>query len=179
MWNPDGDGAWRLLGCRVTSAFYADGSAVPSDDPVLQMLIADSDRRAPAKMVDLDPQQHLASMLYGLVVRIADRDLSIKFNVDRSLARTLAHRYVERLHTKESDKSVHPGDESSLAARTRDRYRTSAHKAPCSSRPLRHRDWPGGLPSSLCGPPPSTGSREGDRFTGEDATMSTILAKNL
>jgi hypothetical protein len=74
LWNPDGDGAWRLLGCKVTSAFYADGRAVPSDDPVLQMQIADSDRKAPAKIVDLDPQQQTVSMLYGLVVRIADRD---------------------------------------------------------------------------------------------------------
>lgn len=73
LWNPEGDNAWRLLGCRVTSAFYADGSAAPSDDPILQMVIADSDRRAPAKIVDLDPQQQLVSTVYGLVVRIADQ----------------------------------------------------------------------------------------------------------
>jgi hypothetical protein len=71
-WNPRGDAVWRLIGCRVTSAFTADGSPAPLDDPVRQMLIADSDRAAPAKLVDLDPLQQLVSTIFGLEVRIAD-----------------------------------------------------------------------------------------------------------
>lgn len=71
-WNPDGDGVWRLLGCNVTTAFMSDGTAVPSTDPALSMSIADSDNSAPAKIVDLDPQQQLVSTIFGLQVRIAD-----------------------------------------------------------------------------------------------------------
>ena len=71
-WNPDGEADFRLIGCAVTSAFLADGSPAPLDDPVRQMLIADSDRAAPAKLVDLDPCQQMASMIFGLEVRIAD-----------------------------------------------------------------------------------------------------------
>ena len=71
-WNPQGDGVWRLMGCRITSAYLADGQEAAGDDPVLQMQIADSDDSAPAKIVDLDPQQQMVSMIFGLTVRIAD-----------------------------------------------------------------------------------------------------------
>lgn len=70
-WNPDGDGVWRLLGCGITAAYMADGTAVPGTDPVLGMSIADSDNSAPAKIVDLDPQQQLVSTIFGLQVRIS------------------------------------------------------------------------------------------------------------
>ncbi len=69
-WNPGGDGAWRLLGCRVTSAWKSDGTAAAADDPVLQCLIADSDRKTTAKIVNLDSEQQLVSMIWGLEVRI-------------------------------------------------------------------------------------------------------------
>ena len=71
-WNPQGDGVWRLMGCRVTSAFLADGKEAAKGDPVLKMQIADSDDSAPAKIVDLDPQQQMVSTIFGLTVRIAD-----------------------------------------------------------------------------------------------------------
>ena len=73
-WNPAGDGVWRLLSCAITSAFMSDGCAVSSDDPVLSLSIADSDDSAPAKIVDLDPQQQMVSTIFGLKVRIADAD---------------------------------------------------------------------------------------------------------
>lgn len=69
--SPQGDAAWRLLGCKVTAAWLPAGQ-VPSSDPVLQCIIADSDRQAPAKLVDLDPEQQLVSEIWGLQVRIAD-----------------------------------------------------------------------------------------------------------
>jgi hypothetical protein len=72
--NPDGSGNWRLHGCTVTSAFLADGSPVPRTDPVLECLIGDADRRAPAKLVDLDPEQQLVSQLFGLELRITATD---------------------------------------------------------------------------------------------------------
>jgi hypothetical protein len=52
--NPQGDAAWRLLGVEVSSAWTAAG-AVDASDPVLACIVADSDGRVPAKLVDLDP----------------------------------------------------------------------------------------------------------------------------
>ncbi len=72
-WNPTGDGVWRLLGCEVKSAFGKDGLPVAAGDPVLTMMVADSDNSAPAKLVDLDPQQQMVSTVFGLQVRIADQ----------------------------------------------------------------------------------------------------------
>lgn len=69
--NPQGDAVWRLLGCTVTSAWTAAGTAA-AGDPVLSCIVADSDSRAPAKLVDLDPEQQLVSQIWGLQVRIAD-----------------------------------------------------------------------------------------------------------
>jgi hypothetical protein len=71
--NPRGDADWRLIGCKVTSAWLADGRPVQDGDPVLSMSIADSDRAAPAKLVDLDPCQQMVSTIWGLEMRIADR----------------------------------------------------------------------------------------------------------
>ncbi len=73
-WNPTGDADWRLIGCNVTAAWLADGSPADAGDPVLTYLIADSDRRPPAKLVDLDPGQQMNSMIYGLEVRICNQD---------------------------------------------------------------------------------------------------------
>ena len=69
--NPRGDGDWRLMGCKVTSAVAADGKPV-AGDPVLDYLVADSDRLPPAKLVDLDPEQQLVSTIWGLEMRICD-----------------------------------------------------------------------------------------------------------
>lgn len=69
--NPQGDAAFRLLGCNVTSAWTPTGQ-VEAADPVVGCLIADSDRNVPAKLVDLDPQQQLVSTIWGLRVRITD-----------------------------------------------------------------------------------------------------------
>lgn len=71
-WNPRGDGAWRLIGCHVTSAFMADGSAVGQADQIRMSLIADSDSKTSAKLVDLDPEQQLVSQIWGMEVRITD-----------------------------------------------------------------------------------------------------------
>jgi hypothetical protein len=71
--NPQGDAVWRLLGCRVTSAWTA-GGAVSAGDPVLGAIVADSDSRPAAKLVDLDSEQQLVSEIWGLQVRIATAD---------------------------------------------------------------------------------------------------------
>ena len=71
-WNPDGDGVWRLLGCDITAAYNADGTAPAASDEIYNCSIADSDDSAPAKIVDLDPEQQMVSTIFGLQVRIAD-----------------------------------------------------------------------------------------------------------
>jgi hypothetical protein len=68
--SPNGDGAWRLIDCNITSAFMPGG--LPSTDPILSMFIADSDSKVSAKLVDLDSEQQLVSEIWGLQVRIAD-----------------------------------------------------------------------------------------------------------
>src|SRR4051794_31281780 len=51
-WNPRGNADFRLIGCGVTAA-WLNGQAVP-DDPVTTLLVADSNTRVAAKLVDLD-----------------------------------------------------------------------------------------------------------------------------
>ncbi|HEX8600742.1 MAG TPA: hypothetical protein VF952_19770 [Chloroflexia bacterium] len=70
-WNPGGAADWRFIGCKVTAA-YANGSPATPADPVLTYLVADSDRRVAAKLVDLDPEQQLVSGIWGFEVRICD-----------------------------------------------------------------------------------------------------------
>jgi len=69
--NPQGDAAWRFLGCKVTAAWMPTG-AVTSGDPVLGYIVADTDGRVPAKLADLDSEQQMVSEIWGLQVRIAD-----------------------------------------------------------------------------------------------------------
>jgi hypothetical protein len=69
--NPEGDAAFRLLGCRITAAWLPSGR-VPDSDPVLRCFVADSDSSVCAKLVDLDSEQQLVSEIWGLKVRIAD-----------------------------------------------------------------------------------------------------------
>jgi hypothetical protein len=71
-WNPRGDADWRLIGCAVTAAWHADGAPAAAADPVTSCRVADSDRAAPAKLVDLDAQQQLVSEVWGLELRICD-----------------------------------------------------------------------------------------------------------
>ena len=73
-WNPMGDASWRLIGCKVTSAWVGADQPVAATDPVLAYLLADSDRIVAAKIVDLDPEQQMVSQVWGLQVRLAKAD---------------------------------------------------------------------------------------------------------
>lgn len=73
-WNPTGDHVFRLIDCKVTAAFLGNGDPVSPADPVNRASIADSNRRAPAKIADLDPQQQLVSTIFGMEVRLAGPD---------------------------------------------------------------------------------------------------------
>jgi hypothetical protein len=69
--NPRGSGDWRFIECAVTSAWLADGTQAADDDSILAAVVADSDRLAPAKLVDIDPEQQMVSTIWGLEVRVA------------------------------------------------------------------------------------------------------------
>src|SRR6202035_4002167 len=71
LWNPKGSGSWRLIGCTVTSAMFADGTIAASaaDDPVIGLAIAEGGG-PPAKLVDLDPEQQMVSQIWGLQVTL-------------------------------------------------------------------------------------------------------------
>lgn len=74
-WNPDGTGAFRLLGCQVSSATLGRQCFTEaSQDPVIGMLVGGSNDRVAAKMVDLDPQQQLVSQIWGLSVRLQNAE---------------------------------------------------------------------------------------------------------
>lgn len=75
-WNPDGTGNWRLVGCTVQSVTYRDGTVETDStkDPVIGMLISDSNTRTAAKLVDLDSQQQMVSEIWGLLVRLVDNE---------------------------------------------------------------------------------------------------------
>ena len=70
-WNPDGSGSFRLVGCKVTSVGYSDGTT-STDDPIVGMQIAGANARVAGKLVDLDPQQQMVSQIWGLQVRLTD-----------------------------------------------------------------------------------------------------------
>jgi hypothetical protein len=71
--NPRGDAAFKLIGCQITGATGPSGAPVGAD-PVFECALADSDRMAPAKLVDLDPEQQLVSTIFGLEVRVCDQN---------------------------------------------------------------------------------------------------------
>jgi hypothetical protein len=72
-WQPSGTGAWRLCGCAITAAAWDGKFATTSAaDPVIGLPLKNSSDRVDAKIVDLDPDQQMVSMIFGLEVRIAD-----------------------------------------------------------------------------------------------------------
>jgi hypothetical protein len=72
-WQPSGTGAWRLSGCAITAAAWDGQVATTSQgDPVVGLALKNSGDRVDAKLVDLDPDQQMVSMIFGLEVRITD-----------------------------------------------------------------------------------------------------------
>jgi hypothetical protein len=68
-WNPEGTGIFRLVDCVVTGGFL-NGRLVSSadDDSVIGTTIRNADERPPGKIVGLDPQQQMVSMIFGMQV---------------------------------------------------------------------------------------------------------------
>lgn len=76
-WNPEGTGIFRFLDCAVTGGFL-DGKQITSQsgDSVVGAGIQNANQRAPGKLVDLDPQQQMVSMIFGMQVRIVSPALT-------------------------------------------------------------------------------------------------------
>jgi hypothetical protein len=74
-WNPEGTGIFRILDCAVTGGFLKGRQLGPGDDPAIGMSIQNADRRAPGKLVDLDPQQQMVSEIWGMRVRVVSARL--------------------------------------------------------------------------------------------------------
>ncbi len=71
-WNPQGTAVFRILDCSVTGGFLNGRSlASPQDDPIIGLTLQNATDRAPGKLVDLDPQQQMVSMIFGMQVRLA------------------------------------------------------------------------------------------------------------
>ena len=93
-WNPEGTGAWRMLGCRITGTAQ-QGKLITDerDDATIGLLIAGSNDRVAGKLVDLDPQQQAVSQIWGL--RIALDDLQGNRLLDSEYMVSTFHRSVE------------------------------------------------------------------------------------
>src|SRR5215213_5310644 len=71
-WNPQGTAVFRILDCAVTGGFLNGRSlASPQDDAIIGLTLQNSTDHAPGKLVDLDPQQQMVSMIFGMQVRLA------------------------------------------------------------------------------------------------------------
>jgi hypothetical protein len=74
--NPVGSGAFRLRGCRVTGVVHPDGryASSPDDDPIIGAHLSEDNKRVSAKIVDLHPHYQLAAALYGLRLRLQNKE---------------------------------------------------------------------------------------------------------
>ncbi len=74
LWNPNGNGYIKLIDCKITGALTA--MAGGEDSGLLGKPVASTDNwgnsHMPCKIVDLDPEQQMVSMLYGLQLKIGD-----------------------------------------------------------------------------------------------------------
>src|SRR5262249_32827112 len=66
-------GQWKFLGCTVTAALHADGTAATSaaDDPIVGAQVLGNPKGSPAKIVDLDTEQQMVSQIWGFTVQLA------------------------------------------------------------------------------------------------------------
>lgn len=73
-WHPEGTHRFRFTNVVIHKAMMADGSvANPATDPVYQLIVESRGPRA-AKMADLDPDQQMVSMIFGLQLALSNDD---------------------------------------------------------------------------------------------------------
>ena len=71
-WNPIGTGIFRLSQCTVSSVYGKDGALQKGKDSVFNFHISNSPDAPSAKLVDLDPDWQLASMIFGFTLSLTD-----------------------------------------------------------------------------------------------------------
>lgn len=79
-WNPGGSALFQLSGCTIQSAVPPSGTADTADTLVGQTLTSTDNwgnSGVAAKIVDLDPQQQMVSMLFGLQLQVGEGDNSL------------------------------------------------------------------------------------------------------
>jgi len=71
-WNPNGTGKWQLKDCTVQSVVYIDGTTcnTSADDPIIGSPVQSTDQPQVAKVVDLDPEQQMATEIWGFQVQV-------------------------------------------------------------------------------------------------------------
>lgn len=70
-WNPRGTGIFRIIDCSISGAFLNGQSLISSaDDAAIGLTLLNATDRAPGKLVDLDPQQQMVSMIFGMQVQL-------------------------------------------------------------------------------------------------------------
>lgn len=69
LWNPNGSHEFSLKNVTVRAAIGFEGPV--TGDPVVGLTLA-TPGRPPAKLVDLDPDEQLASMIFGMAVTLRD-----------------------------------------------------------------------------------------------------------
>lgn len=79
-WNPDGANSFKFKDVRITGAILPDGTPASAADPVLTCEFA-SRGRPPGKMVDLDPDQQMVSMIFGLKLALVGPQEQILLDV--------------------------------------------------------------------------------------------------
>ena len=87
-WNPDGTGNWTFTGCTVQQVFYNDGTSTtdPNVDPIIGATLASNTSGAPAKLVDLDPEQQMVSQIWGLQITLGQPQNGLGFAGDFEVA---------------------------------------------------------------------------------------------
>lgn len=67
-WNPDGTGAFRLVDVDIKQALLSPDPS--TDDPAVGLTLNAQIERSAAKLVDLDPQFQMGSMIFGMRIAL-------------------------------------------------------------------------------------------------------------
>src|SRR6185436_16740484 len=71
-WNPEGANLFKFEDVKIRTAIYRDGNPASVNKDAVLALAVESRGRNPGKMVDLDPDQQLVSMIFGLDIALVD-----------------------------------------------------------------------------------------------------------
>ncbi len=67
-WNPNGSHAWKFPSVTVQTVVGPDGPG--SGDPLVGTPVTSTNQPSTAKLVDLDPEQQMVSMIFGLQIQV-------------------------------------------------------------------------------------------------------------